>query len=182
MTGAFAAFEGKGFADFEAGGAAEVGGASVSGGGCRVAPEEMALGAGPEAVEDVVFAVLLIEVGVAVARELARAAAHAVETRIHVAGRGYLQCADVGLVIAETLMFGGVFGADFDRHSGGDGHVDHDLVDALGVHVDLDGSAAGGDGFEERLPEGVAAFGDAAFAVDAHGEAGDLRAGFEQHG
>ena len=56
------------------------------------------------------------------------------------------------------------------------------------MHVDLDDAglavrcSGGGDGFEERLPERVAAFGDAAFAVDAHGEAGDLRAGLENEG
>ena len=55
-------------------------------------------------------------------------------------------------------------------------HVDHDLVDTLGVHVDLDRTAGSGDGVKERLPEVVAAFRNAAFAVDAQGEAGDLRA------
>jgi len=54
------------------------------------------------------------------------------------------------------------------------------------VHVDLDDAwfavrrACGRDRLEERLPEGITAFGDAALAVDAQREAGDLRAFLEQ--
>ena len=35
---------------------------------------------------------------------------------------------------------------------------------------------AGGDGLEQGLPEGIAAFRNAALAMHAQGEAGDLRA------
>ena len=58
--------------------------------------------------------------------------------------------------------------------------VHHGLVHALGVHVDLDLAAAGGDAVEDGLPELVAAFFDAALAVDAEGDAADRRAGFQQ--
>ena len=50
------------------------------------------------------------------------------------------------------------------------------------MHVDFDLAAGRGDGVEECLPEGIAALGDAALAMDAHGEAGDLRAVLEDEG
>ena len=69
---------------------------------------------------------------------------------------------------------------DVDRHTGGDGQVDHRLVHALGVHVDLDLSAAAHDAFEDRLPELIAALRHAAFAVHAERDAADRGAGFQQ--
>ena len=140
----------------------------------------MALGAGPDAVEEFDAGAWLVEVAVAVAGEVALAAGDGEGSGDAFAG--VFGGADVGLVVAETLVLGPELGAGFDGHAGLAGHVDHGLVETLGVHVDLDGAACGGDGFEEGLPEGIAAFGDAAFAVDAQGEAGDLRAGFENGG
>ena len=59
------------------------------------------------------------------------------------------------------------FGETFTGMPGGQRAVDHGLVDALGVQVDLDLAAAALHAIENRLPEIVAAFGDAALAVNA---------------
>ena len=61
-----------------------------------------------------------------------------------------------------------------------DAEIDHGLVHALGVHVDLDLAAARGDALEHGLPELVAALLDAALAVDAEGDAADRGAGLQQ--
>ncbi len=176
---AFAALEGEWVAVLHACCSAEVGGVAVSRGEDVVSREEMALRAGPDAVDEFDL-MLAVEVAVAVTGEVALAAGDGEGS-----GDAFARVfgfADVGLVVAETLVLGPELASCLDGHSGLDGHVDHDLIETLGVHVDLDGAAGGGDGFEEGLPEGVAALGDAALAVDAEGEAGDLRAGFEDGG
>ena len=78
-------------------------------------------------------------------------------------------------------MLGPILGRDLDGQAGGDGCVHHRLVHALGVHVDLDPAAAGGDALEDGLPELVAAFLHAALAVNTKGDAADGGAGFQQH-
>ena len=183
MARAFAAFEGERLAEFHAGGPAEVCGAAVSCGERGIAPEEMTLGAGPDAVEEFDAVALLVEVPVAVTGELAQAAGYSHDSGD--AGARVLGGADVGLLVAEAEVLGPVLGSGFDRHAGGAGNLDHSLVETLGVHVDLDDarltirSSGGGNGLEERLPEGVATLGDSAFAVDAQCEPGDLRAVLE---
>ena len=109
MAGAFAAFEEEGLHDFEAGGPAEVGGAAVAGGKRGIAPEEVALRAGPDAVEQVdvsppVRPVELVEVAVAVASEVAAAAGDGEGAGDAFAG--VLVGADVGLLVAEAEVLG----------------------------------------------------------------------------
>ena len=130
------------------------------------------------------LAALLEEVAVAVAREESRAGTKAEWSvgRSRVVGIGNLESADVGLVVAEALVLGGILGSQCYRHAGGHGDVNHGLIDALGMHVDFDFAAAVRDGFKERLPERVTAFGNAALAVDAHGEALNFRALLQDDG
>ena len=78
----------------------------------------------------------------------------------------------------ETLVFGPEFSAGFHGHFGFVGHVDHDLIQALGMHVDLDDTSRSGDCLEERLPEGIAALGDTALAMDTQSKSANLWAGF----
>src|ERR1700761_9599796 len=98
----------------------------------------MMLGAGPQAIEKLEFRAILIKVGIAIAGE----AAITFTKRENSVGDGArarnFDWADVSLVIAQALMFGGKFRASLDRHAGFDRHVDHDLVQPLGMHVDLD--------------------------------------------
>src|SRR5262249_29500910 len=107
------------------------------------------------------------KVRITVAREAARAAAEAKEGRVGLAQISVrnLKGANVGLVVAEALVLGGVLRTQFDGHTGRVGDIDHGLIDALGVHVDFDGSTGAGDRFEERLPKRIAALGDSALAV-----------------
>ena len=79
-------------------------------------------------------------------------------------------------------MLGPEFRRDGDGQTGGESDVDSFLVHALRVHIDFDAAAAAHGAIENGLPEIVAAFGDAAFAVDAERNAADCGAGLEQRG
>src|ERR1017187_7460245 len=140
MAGAFAALEAERFHEFEASGSTEVGGAAIAGGERGIAPEQMALGTRPDAIEHVRTLIgadaLLIEIAVAVAGEVTRA-------RGDGEGSGdafarVLGGADVGLLVAEAEGLRPELGAGLDGHAGGAGYLDHLLVEPLGVHVDLD--------------------------------------------
>src|SRR5450631_2851701 len=127
---------------------------AVGSGHLRIGRKQVALGSGPEPVENLGLAALVEEVAVAIAREGTRSTAEAKRGLLGIAGDlRDLQCADIRLVVAETLVFGGVFRAEFDRHSGGHADVDHSLVYALGVHVDFDRAAGFWESFKKRLPK-----------------------------
>ena len=96
------------------------------------------------------------------------------------AGLGHLLVADVGLVVGHAHVLGPELRRHLDGHARGQREVDHALVDALGVQVDLDLAAAALHAIEHGAPERVAAFGDAAFAVDAEGHAADRGTGAQQ--
>jgi hypothetical protein len=68
------------------------------------------------------------------------------------------------------------FCANLDWHARVVSHVDHDLIDAFGVHIDLNRAAAIFDSFKNRTPIVVTALRDAAFTMHAHGDTGDLGA------
>src|SRR3569833_2949487 len=129
----------------------------------------MMLRARPQAIEKLEFGAILIKVGIAIAGEAAVAFA---EREHRIGGRARARNfdrADIGLVIAQTLMFGREFGARLDRHAGLDRHIDHDLVQPLGMHIDLALPASSRNGVEYRLPENVTAFRNSALAMDAGG-------------
>src|SRR5215831_10800338 len=79
-------------------------------------------------------------------------------------------------------MFGPKFGRDIYRHARGKSQVDHLTVDALRVQVDFDAAPSLDDPVEYGSPKIVAAFGDAAFAMDPEGHATDRRATPEEDG
>src|SRR5579872_848770 len=144
----------------------------------------MPLRARPEAEEQLKARAFVQEISIAISREEPRAAAQA-KRRVLCQRAGCsrnLERADIRLLVAETLMFSGVLRSQLDRHAGGDRNVDHSLIDAFGVHVDFDFAAASGDGLEQRLPEAIAAFGDPALAMNAHGESLNFRDLFQQDG
>ncbi len=124
----------------------------------------------------------LEQVAVAVAQEAARAITQRKDRVLFVVLGGHLQFADRRLVIAETHVFGPVFGRNLNRHAGGRGEVEHLAVDALGMHVDFDRASGARDAVEDHAPEIVAALGDAAFAMNPHRDSADARACLEDHG
>src|ERR1035441_4859617 len=77
-------------------------------------------------------------------------------------------------------MFRPVLGGDLDGHAGFRSNVHHLTVDALGVHVDLDGPPGAHDAFEYGPPEIVTSLGHAALAVDSHGKSADGGAVLQQ--
>src|SRR5665213_1889023 len=151
--------------------------AAVGCGHLRIGRQQVSWRAGPEPVENLGLAALVEKVAIAIASEGTRSTAEAEGSLLGTArGLRDLQRADVRLVVAKTLVFGGVFRAEFDRHSGGHADVNHGLVYALGMHIDFDSAAGFGEGFKERLPEIPAPFRNSAFTVDAHGNALNFRA------
>ena len=79
-------------------------------------------------------------------------------------------------------MLGPILGRDVDRHSSGQGVVDHLLIDAFGMKIDFHLAAALGHAVENGFPKIVAAFVHAAFAMSANGYAADGKAGFQNGG
>src|SRR5208337_2137691 len=144
--------EGKRFHDLHTIAAAEGEGAGVGRSGERVAPDQQALGTRPDAVQYTPFAVFAQQVAVAVAQETARACAELHEARRCALRAGPLLRADVRLVVRHAEMLGPVFGRNLHRLAGTQRSIDHALVHALGVHVDLDLAAAGRYAVEHRLP------------------------------
>src|SRR5947209_6725857 len=105
-------------------------GSAIPGGEGGVGPEQVPLGAGPDAVEQLEPEALLVEVAVSVAGEVAcavRDGERSGDTFARVLGR-----ADVGLVIAEALVLGPELRAGFDRPPGGAGKLDRARVETLG--------------------------------------------------
>ncbi len=168
------------FHDLRAVAAAVGEGPGVRRGGQRVAPDQQALRAWPDAVQDTPRTVFAQQVAVAVAEEAARTRAELHESRRLAARAGTLLLADVGLVVRHAEVLGPVLRRDLHRLARAQRGVDHPLVHPLGVHVDLDLSAAGRHAVEYRLPELVASLLDPALAVDAEGDTADLRDGLEQ--
>src|SRR5450759_2945784 len=179
-AGATPSLEGERLHDFDAIAPAEAKRAGVGGGGQRVAPQKQTLGAGPDAVQHAPLAVFAQQVAVAVAEEAAGSGAELHQAGSFAPGLGPFDLADIGLVVGHAEVLGPVLGRNLDGKSGGHRGVHHGLVHALGVHVDLDLAAAGGDALEDGLPELVAAFFDAALAVDPEGDAADCGTGFQQ--
>src|SRR5271156_1800609 len=136
----------------------------------------------PQPEEQLVEAAFTQKVRIAVTREAASAIAYAEDARLHAVRLRYLQLSNVRLVIAKALVFRGVLSSQLDRHAGIGGHVDHDLVYSLGVHVNFDCSAATGNGFEQRLPEGITSFRNSALPVHPQREPLNLWARMEQDG
>src|ERR1022692_1580912 len=174
--------EGEWLHDLDAARSAELEGSRVAGGENWVSPQQQALSAWPDAPEDVEAAVFAHQVGVAVAGKAAGAGAQRHEAAVAVAGLRHFLVADVGLVVRHSQVLGPELRRHFDGHARGQREVDHALVDALGVHVDLDLAAGALHAVEDGAPERVAAYGDAAFAVDAEGDAADGGAGAEESG
>src|ERR1700691_1320955 len=135
----------------------------------------MPLRSRPQAKEQLIAAALLNEIGIAIAREPAGTVAHAEDSRLHAVRFWYLQFTNVCLVIAKALVFRGVLSSQLDRHACFRRNVDHGLIDPLGVHVDLNCAATARDSFKQRLPEGIAAFGDPALSVHPKSEPLNLR-------
>ncbi len=77
-------------------------------------------------------------------------------------------------------MFRPVLRRDVDRQPGCQGQLDHSLIHALGVHINLHPPPTAGHALKQRFPKLVTAFCDAAFAVDAKGYSADRRAGAQQ--
>ncbi|MGD0942434.1 MAG: hypothetical protein ABR905_22300, partial [Terracidiphilus sp.] len=109
----------------------------------------MMLRARPQAVDNAGLAALLEEIAVSVAREEPRTGTQAERSVVAAGVVGNLKSSDVGLIVSKALMLGGVLGSEGYRHTGGNGDVNHGLIDALGMHVDFDGAAAIRNGFEE---------------------------------
>ncbi len=174
MPRAAASLERQRLHDLDAGAVAEREGARVSRGEDRVAPDEQSLRAGPDAVHDAPPAALAEEIAVAVAGEATRTGAELHEAGRLASGLGALLLADVGLVVGQAEVLGPVPGRDRHGRAGGERRVDHVLIHALGVHVDLDGATTRGDTLEDGFPELVAALLDAALAMHAERDAADL--------
>src|SRR5271157_5419036 len=176
------ALEGERLHDLDAGRPAELEGPRVTGGEDRVGPQQQALGAGPDAPEDVEAPIFAHQVGVAVAGKTAGAGAQSHQATVMVAGRRHLLVANVSLVIRHSHVLGPELRRHLDGHARGQREVNYALVDALGVQVDLDLAAGTLHAVEDASPERVAAFGDAALTVDAERDAGDGGAGAEESG
>ncbi len=165
-----------------AGRAAEAEGASIGGGMHRTSRRQQALRAAEDAVPHGVGAVVAHQIGVAVAREDAGAFAERHQSPADTAFDRQFEFADRGLVVGQALVLGGEFRRQVDRLARRDGIGDHLRVGALGVQIDLDPAACARDAVEHRLPEIVAAFGDAALAMDAQRDGGDRRHRREKRG
>src|SRR5258707_824303 len=120
----------------------------------------MSLGAGPNTIKNFNIRVLPVEVAVTITSKVAltigdcKSSGHAFTW--------IFGLTNVCLVIAQPQVFGPELSAGFHGHSGFVGHIDHDLIQALGMHVDLDDASCSGDRFEKRLPERIAALWDSA--------------------
>src|SRR5258708_2638045 len=83
-----------------------------------IAPQKMMLGARPQPVKQLELRAVLIKVGIAITGE---AAVTFADGEYRIGGRTgtrNLHRPYVGLVIAQALMLGGIFGARLDRHAG----------------------------------------------------------------
>src|SRR5262245_23662145 len=113
-------------------------------------------------MENTPLTIFAQEIAVAVTEETAGTGAQFHETRGRAVLARPLLLADLGLVVGQAEVLGPELRRDFHRLLRAERGVDHPLVHALGVHIDLDGASARGDAVEHRLPELVAAFFDAA--------------------
>src|ERR1700733_14714893 len=118
-------FEGKRLAELHTCRSAEVGGAAIAGSKSWVCPEKMTLRARPDAIEKRDVVTLAVEVAVSVAGEVSRTAGDGKGSSDALAR--VFGSANVGLVIAKTLVFRPEFGAGFYGHAGLVSHVDHGL-------------------------------------------------------
>ncbi len=131
---------------------------------------------------DGIFAVVAQQVGIAITGKAARPFRQGHQPAADLARLRHLVGADRRLVIGHAEMLAPVLGRQVERHAGGQGIVDHSLVDALGVQVDLDRPSRAGDTAEDRLPEIVTALLDAALAMDAQADRRYRRQLFQQQG
>ena len=116
--------------------------------------------------ENVEAAVFAHQVRVAVAGKAAGAGAQRHEAAVAMAGlRHHLllaQCRPGWYGI--PMLLGPELRRHLDRHARGQREVDHVLIDALGVQVDLQLASSALHTLEDSAPERVTAFLDAAFA------------------
>ena len=91
-----------------------------------------------DAVPHGVTAIVAQQIGVAVAREAAGSFAERHQAAAGVALDRHLELADRRLVVRHAQVFGPVFRRDIDRQAGRERAVDHLLVDAFGMQVNLD--------------------------------------------
>src|ERR1700761_1598289 len=87
----------------------------------------------------------------------------------------YFKCPNICLVVAQALVLSRVFGSQLYGHTRSLSHINHDLVDAFGMHIDLYLSPAPGDRFEKSLPEWITPFRNTALTMDTKSKSLNLR-------
>src|SRR5262249_33678159 len=85
-----------------------------------------------------------------------------------------------GLMVGQAHVFGPKLRRDRYQQTGVQRDLNHLLIHALGVHIELDTPSALGEPLENRFPERVASLGDSALAVDAEGHTSDRRTGGQE--
>src|SRR5215204_5923835 len=99
------------------------------------------------------LAIFAHQVAVAVAREAARSGTERHEACCGAAFTRPLLLTDVGLVVWQAEVLRPELRRDLHGLASAERRVDHVLVHALGMHIDLDLTAARSHAFEHLLPE-----------------------------
>src|SRR5215813_11269039 len=172
--GSAAAFERQRLHDLGAIAATETERARIGGSTFRIAPEQQALTAGPDAMNHTPLAILAQQIAIAIAQKITGALTDLQQT-IKLLARWCFYRTDISLVIRQPQMFGPKLGREANRLAGAEGLVEHRLVQTFGVQIDFDFPAASSHAVKDRLPEIVTAFCDSAFAMSANSYAADCR-------
>ena len=180
QPGSPSALERQRLAKFHPLASAEAGVASVAGSGCRISPQQQPLRAGPDAVQNAIAPVLVHQVTIAITQEPPGSPAEGHEIPVLPSSVGSLLLAYGRQVIGQSHVLRPVLGRHLHRQAGSQRHIDHLLVQPLGVHVHLYLTAALHDPIEYRPPEIIALLGYAAFSMYAKRHAGDAWARLQQ--
>ena len=131
-------------------------------------------------MQNTVAAVFAHQIAITIAEETARAGAERHQGRVASFTVRHLQLANGGLMVGHAHVLGPVLGRDLDGLPGRQRRIDHALIHSLGMQIDFHFPPAAHNPVENRFPERVVPFGDAAFSMNAESDSADGRALLEQ--
>ena len=160
-------------ANLDAGGTGDCRQLAIAPGHVRIAPEQDALGARPDAERHRIITRSRQKIAIAVTQEPATAFAET-HRAWHVAFGWAFLASDRRLMVGQAHVFGQILGRNVHRQSAADRGVDQFRFHALGMQINLDRPTGSGDALKHHRPEVIGRLRHPAFDVHPKRDTADL--------